>query len=276
MLIFGERHLRSVLAEYARHYNGRRPHRSRQLHPPRPDHPAVGLFREQIKRQRRVSLSFNMAHRSFVIRPRTWLIGSEGGIGNLARRRSPERAGAVRESPARRPAMRSCFAPELRRPTGQLGATGPPQPMGLPSARLFAGGAWRGRWSRRVEQGSESGAIACRGRGVCGRHSACLIAAFQQKGPRDRPGRRHFRAAWLLSQARPDTFLHHRGPDPVPQVLLAPGSRLATSGGIWGDEQSKAPGACQQSEDADRGLPGAAYQETSMWSCAYRPSLAVA
>jgi len=31
LLIFGERHLRSALAEYARHYNGRRPHRSRQL-----------------------------------------------------------------------------------------------------------------------------------------------------------------------------------------------------------------------------------------------------
>ncbi len=31
-LIFGQRHLRSVLAGYARHYNGRRPHRSRQLH----------------------------------------------------------------------------------------------------------------------------------------------------------------------------------------------------------------------------------------------------
>src|SRR5258706_338024 len=29
------------MAEYEAHYNGRRPHRSRQLHPPRPDHPAV-------------------------------------------------------------------------------------------------------------------------------------------------------------------------------------------------------------------------------------------
>jgi putative transposase len=38
MLIVGERHLRSVLAEYARHYNGRRPHRSRALRPPRPSH----------------------------------------------------------------------------------------------------------------------------------------------------------------------------------------------------------------------------------------------
>ena len=43
MLIFGERHLRSVLAEYARHYNGQRPHRSRQSHPPRPGHPAADL-----------------------------------------------------------------------------------------------------------------------------------------------------------------------------------------------------------------------------------------
>ena len=39
MLIFGERHLHLVLAQYAAHYNGRRPHRSRQLCPPRPDHP---------------------------------------------------------------------------------------------------------------------------------------------------------------------------------------------------------------------------------------------
>jgi putative transposase len=51
MLIFGERHLRSILAEYEAHYNGRRPHRSRQLHPPRPDHPVADLSRERIKRQ---------------------------------------------------------------------------------------------------------------------------------------------------------------------------------------------------------------------------------
>jgi transposase InsO family protein len=35
MLIFGERHLRRVLAEYAAHYNTRRPHRALQLRPPR-------------------------------------------------------------------------------------------------------------------------------------------------------------------------------------------------------------------------------------------------
>ena len=35
MLIFGERHLRRVLAEYAAHYNARRPHRALRLRPPR-------------------------------------------------------------------------------------------------------------------------------------------------------------------------------------------------------------------------------------------------
>src|SRR5450755_3184947 len=51
MLIFGERHLRSVLAEYVAHYNGRRPHRSRQLRPPRPDHPIADLSCQWIKRR---------------------------------------------------------------------------------------------------------------------------------------------------------------------------------------------------------------------------------
>jgi transposase InsO family protein len=34
MLIFGERHLRAVLTEYARHYNRRRTHRALHLQPP--------------------------------------------------------------------------------------------------------------------------------------------------------------------------------------------------------------------------------------------------
>jgi transposase InsO family protein len=51
MLIFGERHLRTILAEYETHYNGRRPHRSRQLRPPRPDHPVADLSQERIKRR---------------------------------------------------------------------------------------------------------------------------------------------------------------------------------------------------------------------------------
>ena len=51
MLISGERHMRLVLAEYEAHYNGRRPHRSRQLRPPRPDHPVADLSQEQIQRR---------------------------------------------------------------------------------------------------------------------------------------------------------------------------------------------------------------------------------
>jgi transposase InsO family protein len=51
MLIFGQRHLRAILAEYEAHYNGRRPHRSRQLHPPRPGYSATDLSQERIKRR---------------------------------------------------------------------------------------------------------------------------------------------------------------------------------------------------------------------------------
>jgi putative transposase len=39
MLIFGEQHLRRVLAGYAAHYNTARPHRALQLRPPRPTSP---------------------------------------------------------------------------------------------------------------------------------------------------------------------------------------------------------------------------------------------
>jgi hypothetical protein len=50
ILIFGERHLRTILNEYAAHYNGRRPHRGLQLHPPWPDHPVADLSQQRIKR----------------------------------------------------------------------------------------------------------------------------------------------------------------------------------------------------------------------------------
>jgi Integrase core domain len=51
MLIFGQRHLQSILAQYIAHYNGRRPHRSRQFQPPRPDHPVADLSHGRIKRR---------------------------------------------------------------------------------------------------------------------------------------------------------------------------------------------------------------------------------
>ena len=51
MLIFGERHLRQVLAQYEAHYNGRRPHRSRQPHPSVPDHRVADLSQVRVKRR---------------------------------------------------------------------------------------------------------------------------------------------------------------------------------------------------------------------------------
>jgi putative transposase len=51
MLICNQRHLRVVLAEYVRHYNGRRPHRSRDLRPPQPTHPVADLSHECITRR---------------------------------------------------------------------------------------------------------------------------------------------------------------------------------------------------------------------------------
>jgi putative transposase len=51
MLIFGERHLRTVLAKYAAHYNTQRPHRALQLRPPHPEsvvpEPVQGCIRRR-------------------------------------------------------------------------------------------------------------------------------------------------------------------------------------------------------------------------------------
>jgi transposase InsO family protein len=51
MLIFSQRHLRVALADYVRHYNGRRPHRARDLRPPQPTHPIADLGHERITRR---------------------------------------------------------------------------------------------------------------------------------------------------------------------------------------------------------------------------------
>ena len=51
MLIFGERHLRRALAAYAAHYNTRRPHRTLQLRPPRPESPVPEPVCGRIRRQ---------------------------------------------------------------------------------------------------------------------------------------------------------------------------------------------------------------------------------
>jgi hypothetical protein len=51
MLIFGERHLRHVLAAYAAHYNTARPHRALQLRPPRPTSPVPEPVHGGIRRR---------------------------------------------------------------------------------------------------------------------------------------------------------------------------------------------------------------------------------
>jgi transposase InsO family protein len=51
MLIFGERHLRSVLAQYSLHYNRQRPHRALQLRPPRPQAPIPEPVHGKIRRR---------------------------------------------------------------------------------------------------------------------------------------------------------------------------------------------------------------------------------
>ena len=51
MLIFGERHLRQVLAGYAGHYNAARPHRALRLRPPRPTAPVPEPVHRGIRRR---------------------------------------------------------------------------------------------------------------------------------------------------------------------------------------------------------------------------------
>jgi transposase InsO family protein len=50
MLIFGERHLRRVLAASTAHYNMRRPHRALQLRPPRPASPVPEPVHRRVRR----------------------------------------------------------------------------------------------------------------------------------------------------------------------------------------------------------------------------------
>jgi putative transposase len=51
MLIFGERHLCSVLAQYSLHYNRQRPHRALHMRPPRPQAPVPQPIYGRIRRR---------------------------------------------------------------------------------------------------------------------------------------------------------------------------------------------------------------------------------
>ncbi|MFI9597649.1 integrase core domain-containing protein [Nonomuraea sp. NPDC052265] len=64
MLIYGERHLRSVLKEYAEHYNEHRPHQSRQQRPPDQGERVVVPLEGRIQRRKLLSGAINEYHRA--------------------------------------------------------------------------------------------------------------------------------------------------------------------------------------------------------------------
>jgi len=63
MLIYGERHLQAVLATYAGHYNGHRPHQSRQQRPPDHDMPVVMPPGARVQRRKVLSGVINEYYR---------------------------------------------------------------------------------------------------------------------------------------------------------------------------------------------------------------------
>lgn len=64
ILIYDQRHLRSVLDEYVDHYNAHRPHQSRQQRPPDQDEHLVVPLEGRIKRRRVLSGAINEYHRA--------------------------------------------------------------------------------------------------------------------------------------------------------------------------------------------------------------------
>jgi transposase InsO family protein len=64
MLIYGERHLRSVLKEYAEPYNAHRPHQSRQQRPPDQDEGTVMPMEGRIQRRKVLSGAINEYRRA--------------------------------------------------------------------------------------------------------------------------------------------------------------------------------------------------------------------
>jgi hypothetical protein len=64
MLIYNERHLRSVLTKYADHYNGHRAHQSRSQRPPDHDDRTVLPLEGRIERRKVLCGLINEYHRA--------------------------------------------------------------------------------------------------------------------------------------------------------------------------------------------------------------------
>jgi hypothetical protein len=64
MLIYGESHLREVLRTYAEHYNGHRPHQSRQQRPPDHDEQVIVPLDVPVQRRKVLGGVINQYHRA--------------------------------------------------------------------------------------------------------------------------------------------------------------------------------------------------------------------